>query len=218
MPITPRLYPESQADVYFSRARACNLQAVSTPIQRALELATKRGLKTQTAFGLALGLTAQHVTNWKKRGLPPERLEQVAALLNCSTDYLLGRSKTIQPGLEAHPVTLDALTVQPTIRWSELSMNTLPEVFRTIVPDAALAPRLLPGTTVVLTRDLPPRPGDGVLVRDAEGHHYLRVYREGRVGRWEAHAFNEAFRPLDSLSDQLTVVAVVTATDGRWSV
>lgn len=190
---------------------------MTTPIQRALELAKKRGLKTQTDFGLALGVTAQHVTNWKARGLPPERFEEVAALLNCSVDYLLGRSKTIQPGLEAHPVTLDGFTVPPTIIWSELPMNPLPEVFRTTVPDAALSPRVLPGTTVVLTRSLSPKPGDGVLVRDAEGHHYLRVYREGRIGHWEAHAINEAFRPLDSVVDQLSVVAVVTATDGRWS-
>lgn len=190
---------------------------MSTPIQRALELAEKRGFETQTDFGLALGVSAQHVTNWKERGLPAARLEEVAALLNCSVDYLLGRSKTIQPGLEAHPVTLDGLTVEPTITWGELSMNPLPEVFRTTVPDAALSPRVLPGTTVVLTRSLPPRPGDGVLVRDSEGHHYLRVYREGRIGHWEAHAINESFRPLDSVLDQLTVVAVVTATDGRWS-
>lgn len=190
---------------------------MSTPIQRALELAQKRGLKTQTDFGTALGVTAQHVTNWKARGLPPERLEEVAALLNCSVDYLLGRTKTIQPGLDAHPLNVDGVTLRPTIRWSELSMKPLPEVFRTTVPDAALAPRVLPGTTVVLTRGLPAKPGDGVLVRDAEGHHYLRVYREGRIGHWEAHAINEAFRPLDSVADQLSVIAVVTATDGRWS-
>lgn len=191
-------------------------QDVGRSIVLALELALKRGMN-QTQFAEALGVKPQHVTNWKQRGLPPERLEEVSRLLNCSVDYLLGRVPTPQPGLVAHPLTLDRSTVPPTISWSELSMTELPEVFRTTVPDTALAPRVTQGATVVLTRGLEPKAGDGVLVQDGDGHHYLRLYRERRVGHWEAHALNDSYRPLDSQIDRLRVVAVITATEGRWA-
>ena len=93
----------------------------------------------------------------------------------------------------------------------------LPEVFKLPASDASMAPKVPPGTMVEFTRHLAPRPGDGVLVRDRDGHHYLRLYRERRPGHWEAYAINEAYRPMDSLADGLEVVAVLTAVAGRWA-
>lgn len=120
--------------------------------------------------------------------------------------------------LIAHPVTLDKLTVVPTISWEALvSLESLPEVFKLAAPDTSMTPKVLQGTMVELTRNLTPRPGDGVLVRDREGHHYLRVYREKRPGHWEAYALNDAYSPLDSQADGLVVVAVLTAMAGRWA-
>ena len=118
----------------------------------------------------------------------------------------------------AHPVMLDKYTVVPTISWEALmSPESLPVVFKLAAPDTSMAPKVPQGTMVELTRNLTPRPGDGVLVRDREGHHYLRVYREKRPGHWEAYAFNEAYSPLDSQADGLVVVAVLTAVAGRWA-
>lgn len=118
----------------------------------------------------------------------------------------------------AHPVMLDKFTVVPTINWEALlNSESLPEVFELSAPDASMAPKVPQGTLVKLERRLTPRPGDGVLVRDREGHHYLRVYREKRPGHWEAYAINEAYSPLDSQADGLVVVAVLTAVAGRWA-
>lgn len=93
----------------------------------------------------------------------------------------------------------------------------LPDVFKLAVPDASMAPKVQQGTMVEFTRQLAPRPGDGVLVRDSAGHYYVRMYRERRPGHWEAYAVNEAYRPLDSRDDALEVVAVLTAVAGRWA-
>ena len=93
----------------------------------------------------------------------------------------------------------------------------LPDVFKLAVPDTSMAPKVPQGTLVEFTRSLQPRPGDGVLVKDQDGHHYVRVYREKRPGHWEAYAINDAYSPLDSQADGLTVVAVLTAVAGRWA-
>ncbi len=61
-----------------------------------------------------------------------------------------------------------------------------------------------------------PLPGDAVLLRDINGGHHIRLYRQG-VGRWEAHATNEAYQPLDSERDGLQVLAVLTGVMARWS-
>lgn len=93
----------------------------------------------------------------------------------------------------------------------------LPDVFKLAAPDTSMAPKVPQGTMVEFTRSLQPRPGDGVLVKDRDGHHYVRVYREKRIGHWEAYAINDAYSPLDSQADGLTVVAVLTAVAGRWA-
>lgn len=66
-------------------------------IRTALRLAMDRHSWNQSEFAreLALasgkGIKPQDVTNWKKRGMPPEHLEVVSHVLNCSVDELLGR-------------------------------------------------------------------------------------------------------------------------------
>lgn len=132
----------------------------------------------------------------------------------------LPESGEVLPGVPpvAHPVILDAITVVPIIKWeSLLDSVALPDVFKLAAPDTSMAPKVPQGTLVEFTRSLQPRPGDGVLVKDRDGHHYVRVYREKRPGHWEAYAINDAYSPLDSQGDGLTVVAVLTAVAGRWA-
>lgn len=91
-------------------------------------------------------------------------------------------------------------------------------VFRLVLRDDALTPRLRAGDFVELTPGMQPRPGDGVLVRDALGGHYVRIYRERRPGEWSAAPLNQAYDVLDAAACGLTVVAVVTGEGrtGRW--
>lgn len=118
----------------------------------------------------------------------------------------------------AQYVSQGSPTVVPIFEWGDLmSLPLLPPVFKVAAPDDALLPTLRAGQHVELTTGITPRPGDGILVADANGNWYLRLYRERRRGEWIAHATNEAFEPLESIRDGLVVLAVVTATEGRWS-
>lgn len=56
--------------------------------------ACKNNNTTPNAVCSALGLSNATATGWKKRGVSPsgEILSRIADYLNCSTDYLLGRT------------------------------------------------------------------------------------------------------------------------------
>lgn len=60
------------------------------PIDVALAWARERGWNN-SAFARELGVERQNVSNWQKRGLPPEWHERVASVFGKSVDALLGR-------------------------------------------------------------------------------------------------------------------------------
>lgn len=121
-------------------------------------------------------------------------------------------------GREAHPVSFDHEEDAPFISWGALSMEpTKPSRFKVEMPDDSMAPRLRAGHIVRIDTTIEPRPGDAVLVRDGEGRHYVRLYRERRPGLWEAAPINEAYQPLESDRDALAVLGVLTGVDGRWA-
>lgn len=62
-----------------------------TPISRALRLARAKGMN-QTEFAVEMGVLPQHVTNWKKRGMPPEHHRQAAKVVGITIDELLGET------------------------------------------------------------------------------------------------------------------------------
>lgn len=64
-------------------------------IDRALTLANKRGMN-QSALARLIGVLPQHITNWKSRGVPPEKYVAIADALDCSLDELLGRTKYVR--------------------------------------------------------------------------------------------------------------------------
>lgn len=63
-------------------------------IDKALQLANKRGMN-QSALARLIGVLPQHITNWKSRGVPPEKYVALADALDCSMDELLGRTKYV---------------------------------------------------------------------------------------------------------------------------
>jgi transcriptional regulator with XRE-family HTH domain len=60
------------------------------PIDRALMWAKERGW-SQSDLAREIGVTPQDITNWKKRGMPPEWYEKTAEVLERAVDELLGR-------------------------------------------------------------------------------------------------------------------------------
>lgn len=89
--------------------------------------------------------------------------------------------------------------------------------FETTLPDDAMAPDAPKGTRVIFITSETPEPGHWVLVRDREGRHYCRQLRQSVPGRWEAHALNSGYLPLDSERDGLQVIAVFDGIRGRRS-
>lgn len=105
----------------------------------------------------------------------------------------------------------------PRIDWGANVEQDLPDVFSVTIEDDSMAPRVRRGDVVRFSRDVSPRPGDGVLVRDAGGRWYFRVYSERRPGEWEACALNSAYQPLDAARDGLLILAVLTGIEEqRW--
>lgn len=192
-----------------------------------LQQARRHARLTQKQLAARAGMSQGTLSELETNGQSSGMTTQLAAACGVDAHWLATGMGDMLPdsgqprlGLSpaAHPVMLDKYTVVPTISWEALmSPESLPVVFKLAAPDTSMAPKVPQGTMVELTRNLTPRPGDGVLVRDREGHHYLRVYREKRPGHWEAYAFNEAYSPLDSQADGLVVVAVLTAVAGRWA-
>lgn len=120
----------------------------------------------------------------------------------------------------AHDLSLAIPTVESTtMSWGDLMKTDLPRAFTLVARDDALAPLLSKGNTarfsterVAERTDLP---GRKVLVADRDGHAYIREYRLKRGNHWQAIATNGAagFDPLDSISDGLRVLAVMTGVD-----
>lgn len=95
-----------------------------------------------------------------------------------------------------------------------MAAEPMPE-FETTLPDEAMAPDAPKGTRVIFITGVEPEPGNWVLLRDAEGQHYCRQFRQSRPGQWEAHALNPGYLPLDGARDGLRVVAVFDGIRGR---
>lgn len=200
---------------------------VSTDFGKRLKAARDFAGLTQEELAQKAGMAQSTLATAEMKGAGSRKTPQLAAVCGVDAHWLAtGMGEMLaNPGqprvglsLQAHPVILDKFTVVPTISWEALlNSESLPEVFELPAPDASMAPKVPQGTLVKFERNLVPRPGDGVLVRDREGHHYVRVYREKRPGHWEAYAINDAYSPLDSQADGLTVVAVLTAVAGRWA-
>lgn len=107
----------------------------------------------------------------------------------------------------SHPMVSDDL---PMLMWGDLmTSQSVPDIFRTVLIDDALAPELPRGTEVVWTTRRRVGPGRPVLLRDAHGQVHARTCHQGRTpGQWVGVANNPAFVNFDSSEPGLTVLAV----------
>lgn len=119
----------------------------------------------------------------------------------------------------AHALSLENAETVPSTTWEQIEMGEAQRVFRMPIDTVEMEPRVKRGTWCQFATHLAndAKPGDGVLVRDKAEKLHFRVYRAGSAGAWEAHAANENFKTLVSDLDGLTVIAVLTAVEGRWS-
>lgn len=132
-------------------------------------------------------------------------------------------AKNITPrpgGAGIHGVAHDLSQLSPivdpqTIDWGVVMLGVLPPVFALQVKDDAMSPFLAVGDLVRFSSERKPVAGRPVLFRDKDGNPYIRDYMPKRQGAWMAVARNDAYMPMDSEADGLTIIAVMTGMD--WS-
>lgn len=166
----------------------------------------------------------QNIENFESGDVQePRYLPELARVMGyASTDDLRAlkpppvQTSTLASTGEAQTVSYPARTFTPQdYEWEELMSAELAKEFQTVMPDASMAPEIPKGATVIFVTGIEAEPGDYVLTADNQGHVYLREYRQLRPGHWQAHALNPAFLPLDSLRDELRVLAVFDGVRGR---
>lgn len=199
-------------------------------IRHANFLALLAGYPTIQAFANAIDRShsqvsqlknqSRHSTNSNPRVIGDDLARHIEATLGLNTGWMdtpqVGEQPVAwvnkSPNLPARPAS-----ISPQVRWGAAMANDLPEVFSVEIPDDAMAPRVRRGDRVRFQRHMDPRPGDGVLVHDARGDWFFRLYRVRRPGEWEAHPVNDAYQPLDAKRDGLQLIAVLTGIEQqRW--
>lgn len=166
---------------------------------------------------------SQTSSNWRRDGIPPAHHAAIARALGWTLDQLVNpdatpTAKERPPNWGtpvAHHVSPHSRSDVTQINWEDIMRYELPAAFRVTMPDDSMAPFLRPGHTVTFVRGVAARPGDWVLVADATGSAYVRVYRERRPGLWQAAPLNPAYDALDSERDGLQVLAIFSGMEGR---
>lgn len=106
----------------------------------------------------------------------------------------------------SHPLSGNGLPLLP---WEAIVQGQVPDVFRAVLTDDALAPDFPAGTEIVWTKHRRAAPGRLVLVQDRHGQVHARQCRQGRSPeQWLAAPTNSAYLTFDSAEEGLTLIAV----------
>lgn len=183
----------------------------------------RRGM-SWAELGRGIGASDQAMHNWKQRGVPASRHKAIADAFGWTVDRLIAEHWTPEhppmQGLSGHPkahdLSLSRRDDAPIrIEWERILKDPLKREFQTVMPDASMEPDIPRGAGIIFVTDLQPAPGDWVLIKDRDGAPFVRELRQVKPGRWEAHALNPAFLPMDSERDGLEVLAVFDGLRGR---
>lgn len=168
-----------------------------------VELARRAGVAPGTIGNIEAG-TRQN----------PRELLEIAAAVGVRAEWLkTGFGPRTESGL-AQSLSHHAVTLPPRrLEWGDVvKAKMLPSEFQVEVPDDACAPEVRAGWSIQCSTTVSPVPGDHVIVRDAQGVTFFRLYAEGAGGTWEAQATGRGYRSLNSDADGLVLLAVVMFT------
>ena len=201
---------------------------------RAATQGQARPVTDHSSLAKRMNVSPQTMNAWKDRGVSRDGVLAAEALFGCSANWVRTGEGAAGPALlqaterparwtsEQHPtkgvaagatvlahtVSHDPQSHAMLIAWERLMASDLPALFRVQLQDDALAPLLQRGDELVIDRNVAAEPGDIVLVRDARGNHYARLYRVRVKGTWSAHSSNAAYEPMEADRDQLQLVGV----------
>jgi hypothetical protein len=161
----------------------------------------------------------------KPRGIGRELREKLSRAYPGWDQQQANAPLVTPPQRPQEPKAIAVEALEPTRRYltqfnweSLMRLKSLPTTFWVNMPDDSMSPRVKRGDLLEFDTTLQPKPGDGVIVRDNQGQLYFRVYRQARVGEFEAHAIDPEYLPMHSVRDALTVVAVLVGVPKtRWA-
>lgn len=184
------------------------------------------------AFARAMGVAPSYVGNWKTRGIPAERLPQVADVLGVSVDYLTGRvaapissSAPRIPLIGQIPVIGDAKLgdngcfadidvdmPQEVSGFIELPCKD-PKAYALRCQGLSMTPRIQPGEYVIAEPNRAPEPGDEVVVFDTRGRVMVKRFLYWRNGNLYLQSINKEAAnvviPQEEVRDINPVLAIV---------
>lgn len=207
----------THTNVLQANATVTPVKTFSARLKQARELADL----SQVALAKRAGLSPGAIGNYEAgtRDMPRDLLT-LSAALGVRAEWLQsGKGPMRQEPLTqvAQPLSLSSVTLSsPLLEWGDLIMTTLPRAFKVAAPDDSMSPRLKAGQIAEFATGIEPRPGDGVLLRDAQGDCYIRRCRKLREG-WEAYSEDsDVFPALPIGPGGLEVLAVLVSVEARW--
>lgn len=134
---------------------------------------------------------------------------------NSADEEIIGGHPTVAKG-QSIARRLVTVSVPVSVDMDRLRVTSkLPDVFRVVLPDDAMAGRFPKDSYIEFDSRLDARAGDVILLRDQAGEHYIRYLRERRKGEIVAVAENPAYLPMDFAQDGLEIRAVLVGAG--WS-
>ena len=197
--------------------------------RRATEkLPTEQRVENFLDLQRALDISSATLSNWKTRGVSQKGAMEAEARLRVPAAWVqhgLLQGPTLGSDWPSNTGALPLIAMDSTAGryiltpvntpWEALMQGPLNTEFQTTMPDASMAPDVPSGARIILITGVEAKPGDFVLIADAQGNVYLREYKQTTPSNWEAHARNPAFLPLHSQRDGLRVLAVFDGMRGR---
>ena len=175
-------------------------------MMRICKLLTARKISLRE-FADRMGVLPSHISNWKKRGIPTDRLRRAADVLGISIDDIVGRTEGIPEG--AIPVLLTGRV--PVIGRAKLGddgdfadvysnddnngflpiPSDDPHAYAVQCVGTSMMPRIQPGEFVLAEPSFEPMPGDEVVVEDLDGRRMVKRYLYWRENNLFLGSVNE---------------------------
>lgn len=165
-------------------------------MKRILQLINERGWSL-AEFARRMDVLPVHVSNWKRRGIPAERLAKAADVFGISIDSLAGRTAIPE---QAIPIELSGRI--PVVGYAKLGEDGFftevdtdhgedgelnipskdPKAYALRCEGTSMMPRIQPGEFVIAEPSREAMPGDEVVVQDHDGRVMVKRFLYWRDG------------------------------------
>ncbi|MCG5031875.1 hypothetical protein MAF45_10555 [Mesosutterella sp. OilRF-GAM-744-9] len=178
-------------------------------MQKIVSLLKERNIKA-AEFARLMGVQSSYVSNWKRRGIPADRLPRAADVLGVGIDVLLGRAEEVPNS--AIPVVLSGHI--PVVGRAQLGddndfadfsfyddpdgyirlQSKDPNAYALRCEGSSMLPRIRPGEFVVAEPSIEAMPGDEVVVQDTTSRAMVKRFLYWRDGYLYLGSVNDAYK------------------------